>query len=469
MTSTLPNLPTLPDKPVRAAVIGTGHFATAVVTQSESIPQLHVPVVVDIDVAAAQRAYIAAGVEPADIVVCESRIAALQALETDKRLILTDAMLLMELPIPVVLESTGVPEAGARHALSAIEHGKHVVMVTKETDAVVGPLLAARAQQVGVVYTPVDGDQHGLLIALVEWARSLGLEVICGGKARDAEYVYDPEDRTVTCGNRLVRPPAAAWQWFNAIAPGQCAEFVAERKVALADLSQVGGFDLVELAIAANSTGLLPDIPATHCPPLQIAELPEVFCPQDEGGILTKRGVIDCVTCLRQPHEAGLGGGVFIVVACDNDYSRHILHTKGLIPNHRGTAALIYRPYHLCGVETPLSILRAAVGHGISRQQAVPRVDVVAQLRRNMGVGEVVGNDHSPDLMALMQPATSLNERVPLPLHLANGNALQRDLHEGELINCGAVAEPMDSLLWQLRRRQEIHFGIAPQPTDSTH
>ncbi len=456
-------LPTLPssDKPVTAAVIGTGHFATAVVTQAAAIPQLQVPVVVDLNVAAAQRAYARAGVDPVAVAVCESRSAVLTALEQRKRVILTDATLLWELPIDVVLESTGVPEAGARHALAAVDHGKHVVMVTKETDAVVGPILAERARRAGVVYTPVDGDQHGLLIALVEWARLLGLEVICGGKARDAEFVYDAVAGTVSCGRHAITPAADAWPYFRAIQPGHAAETVAARRETLAALPQVGGFDLVELAIAANTTGLLPDLPTTHTPALHIAELPEVFCPVEEGGILSQRGVIDCVTCLRQPHEAGLGGGVFIVVACTNDYSRHILHTKGLIPNSRGTAAVIYRPYHLCGVETPLSILRAGLERrGISQALPQPRIDVVAQLQRTMPRGEVIGNDHSPDLLALLQPAIALSPKQPLPLHMGNGNALQHDLPIHAIIGVEHVVEPERSVLWQLRREQDLYFGL---------
>lgn len=449
-------------KSVTAAVIGTGHFATAVVTQAESIPQLQIPVVVDLNVDAAQQAYARAGIAPSTVVICDSRQSALAGLERQQHLILTDAALLWELPIDVVLESTGVPEAGARHALAAIDHGKHVVMVTKETDAVVGPILALRARQAGVVYTPVDGDQHGLLIALVEWARLLGLEVICGGKARDAEFVYDRAAGTVSCGKHITTPTADMWPYLNAIQPGHALEFVTARREAFATLPQVGGFDLVELAIAANATGLLPDIPATHTPALHIAELPEVFCPVEEGGILSQRGVIDCVTCLRQPHEAGLGGGVFIVVACTNDYSRHILHTKGLIPNSRGTAAVIYRPYHLCGVETPLSILRAGLeGCGVSHRLPQPRVDVMAQLRRDLASGETIGNDHSPDLLALMQPATAIQPGRPLPLHMGNGNALNRDLSSGSMLTADAVVAPSASLLWQLRREQDQHFETA--------
>jgi len=106
----------------------------------------------------------------------------------------------------------------------------------------------------------------------------------------------------------------------------------------------------------ANATGLEPDIPETYQPIVRISEIPQVFCPSGEGGILKKERVVDVVTCLREKHEPGLGGGVFIVVSCENDYSRMILTTKGLLSNQAATAALIYRPYHLCGVETPTSM-----------------------------------------------------------------------------------------------------------------
>ncbi|MEZ4869914.1 MAG: hypothetical protein R3C14_51785 [Caldilineaceae bacterium] len=445
----------------QAGVIGTGHFATAVVTQAQSMAQLAVRVVVDLKLAAAQSAYARAGIPEAAIAICENRRAALDAWERQKYLILTDAMLLLELPVDVVVEATGVPEAGARHALAVIEHGKHVVMVTKETDAVVGPLLAHLAAQAGVVYAQADGDQHGLLIDLVHWARTLGLEVLCGGKARDAEFVYTPDSATITCGRHTVQPPTKARQWLQPVAPGEAAAFVAARQELCASLPQVGGFDLVELAIAANATGLIPDVETTHCAALHIAELPEVFCPMEEGGILQRRGVIDCVTCLRQPHEAGLGGGVFIVVACTNEYSRHILHTKGLIPNSRGTAAVIYRPYHLCGVETPLSILRAAL-LGADPNLPLPRpvVDVVARARRTLGRGAIMGNDHSPELQARLRPAGAVVAQQPLPLHMANGNVLQYDVAEGQIIEPQMVIEPPAATLWRLRRQLDQHFGL---------
>lgn len=488
---------------VQVGVIGVGHFATAVITQSRFIAGLQTPIIADRNLDAARLALQRAHVPDEDIRVCESRQSALAAMEQQKHVIVQDALLLMDLPLDVIVESTGVPEAGARHAHEAIRHGKHVAMVSKETDATVGPMLAHLAERAGLVYTPVDGDQHGLLIELVTWARALGLEVVCGGKARDAEFVYNRERATVRCGGQQIQLNAREMDWLHPLPVEQAAIHLHARQQALAPLPQVGGFDLVEMAITANATGLMPDRPylhageqneamnlarrlgtdarltnrgaahedarltsslapeagRLHCPPLHIAEIPHALCPVAEGGILHQRGVIEAVTCLRQPHEAGLGGGVFIVVACENDYSRHILTTKGLIANPSGTTALIYRPYHLCGVETPISILNAGLlGAGTGDQPPQPRVDVIMRTTQPLNAGETLGNDHSPQLEALMATAAPVADGNPLPLHMGNGNRLRVDLPAGTIITAEMVEPPPSSALWALRRQQDHHF-----------
>jgi predicted homoserine dehydrogenase-like protein len=176
---------------VRAGLIGAGHFATAIVTQAAAMRRMDLPVVAEVDVNLARKAFLLAGYAEEDIRSCCSRGEALTALERGQRVVLPDAMLMMDLPIDVVIECTGVPEAAARHCEAAIRHGKHVANVTKEMDVVIGPLLKHLADRAGVVYSTVDGDQPGLLIGLVEWARELGLEVLSGGKSIDGEFTYD--------------------------------------------------------------------------------------------------------------------------------------------------------------------------------------------------------------------------------------------------------------------------------------
>src|SRR5438067_1893919 len=186
------------ERPVRAGVIGCGSFGSGILAQAASVPLLEIPAVADRSLDTARRAYFGAGVPDEAVVVCDSHRAAMAAIEAGKRVIAADPMLLMELPLDVIAEATGQPEGGARHAEAAIRHGKHVAMVTKEADVTVGPMLNRLAEEAGVVYTPVDGDQHGLLIERVAWARRLGLEVLCGGKARDQEILCDRRAGTLS-------------------------------------------------------------------------------------------------------------------------------------------------------------------------------------------------------------------------------------------------------------------------------
>lgn len=456
------------NKTVTAGLIGSGHFGTAVLTQSMQIPFLKVPIIADLDPKAARLAFKRAGVADGDIVECENTQQALSALEKGKYLIVQDPMILMELPIDVVVESTGIPEVGAKNGLEAINHGKHVAMVNKETDSVVGPILNQLAEKAGVVYTPVDGDQHGLLMGMIAWARGLGLEVVSAGKSRDAEFVYDKERGEIVCEAdgvtvhetvRVKVDPKDAWA-FEPIPAGKAREYVRARRELLSALPHAGGFDLCEMVIVANTTGLVPDLPELRQAVLRIPELPEALCPVSEDGILENRGAVDVVTCFRHPYEAGLGGGVFMVVACENDYSRMIVNTKGQIPNAKGTTALIYRPYHLCGVETPLSLLCAGLlGVSTGSESYLPLYDMVQTAARDMKAGEVVGNDHDPALTASLVPATKIGQGSAVPAHMLRGNKLKKDVPAGTLLTYDLVEEPEDSFLWALRRKQEEVFS----------
>lgn len=447
-------------RPVRAGLIGCGNFGAGIVAQAAAVPGLELPAVADRDLDAARRAYLRAGVPEAAIIICESVPAALRALEAGKRVVAADPLLLMELPLDVIAEATGQPESGALHAETAIRHGKHVAMVTKEADATVGPILNRMAAEAGLVYTPVDGDQHGLLIGMVAWARRLGLEILCGGKSRDQGLVIDRHARTLSGGRTPTPLSEEDARAFEPLPPGDPARQLAARQARLGRWGKVGGWDLVELVIAANATGLVPDLPdGVHCPAVFISEIPQALCPAEMGGILGSRGVIDAVTCLGQPHEAGLGGGVFLVVTTANEVAREELQGGGVCTNADGTATLLTRPYHLLGVEAIASILAAARGDSTLRAAEYrPRFDVLIRAVRDLEAGTVLGDDHSPDLEALIGPAAPLADGGPLPAHLANGNRLLRPVSQGTLITREMVAPPADSALWALRARQDACF-----------
>jgi len=451
---------------VKAGVIGAGQYSTAVITQSMFNPFLTIPVVADQDINAAKLAYHRAGIPDENIVECEKYSDAIKAIEAGKYVVTTDPMILMKLPLDIIAEGTGVPEAGALYGYEAIKNGKHVAMINKETDSVVGPILRHLAEKAGLVYTPVDGDQHGLLMGLVSWARGLGLEVISAGKARDAEYVYDRKTNIITCEadgktvleTKKVHLTKETEKYINPLTD-DVKNYICRRREIMSDLPTAGDFDLCELQITANATGLMPGTPTTYQPISRISEIPKVLCPVDEGGLLENKGIIDVVTCFREPHEAGLGGGIFIVVSSENEYSRMILTTKGLLSNSSGTASLIYRPYHLCGVETPTSLLCAGLlGISTGNDEYLPSYDLVKVVQRNMKKGEILGGDYTPDLKASILPAEATANGAPIPAHLLNGNKLIKDIQAGTLLTYEMVEPQSDSILWKLRKQQDELF-----------
>ncbi|UZF94934.1 NAD(P)H-dependent oxidoreductase [Bosea sp. NBC_00550] len=463
---------------VRAGVIGAGAYGTAIVTQDPHTPLLTVVAVADISLDAARGAYLKAGFEPSMIAYADTVEAAQREIEAGKRVYTDNPLIVPDLPsVDIVCESTGIPEASAVYALRAIENRKHVAMITKDCDVTVGPILKKLAREAGVVYTPVDGDQHGLFIQMFEWAKSVGLTVISGGKATDGEFIYD--DATGVARIVTDKPIHAPYQASIEIAPedrtylqmipeGRAEEYVARRAAILGRLPQPGSYDLCEMTIAANYTGLTPAVDTLIHAPLRITEIPVAYCEQSHGGLFDRAGKIDLATCLRAPDESGLGGGVFLVVRCDNAYSNHVLTTKGQIGNYDNTAAVIYRPYHLCGVETSTSILMAGLlGIDTGSDDYLPRYDLVKIAARDIQAGETFGNDHSPQLVARIVPARPIAPGNLACSHLLVGNRASVNIPAGTLITYDMVEEPAGSQLWSLRRRQDEIF-LTPEQSPVT-
>lgn len=451
-------------KIVSAALIGTGHFGTAVLIQSIKNERLEVPAIADKNIDAIMLAFKRAGIEDDMTAICENATDAKKAFEQGKYIAVKDPMLLMELPIDVIVEATGNPEAGAKHGLAAIDSGKHLVMVNKETDSCVGPILYKLSCEKGVVYTPIDGDQHGLLIQMVEWARDTGIEVICAGKSRDAEFIYNKKEATVsvfedgitihkTVTANLTREEK---EYMDNLPDDKREEYLKKRKDILKELDGCGGFDLCEMVIAANSLGLKPDVPTMYDAIVRTSEIPKVLCEAKDGGILTQRGVVEVVTCLREPQEAGLGGGVFMVVNCENEYSQMILATKGCLSNTNGSTSLIYRPYHLCGVEAPTTILCA----GLLEVATGPReykqsYDIVQIAAVDLKAGDIMGNDHDKRLITNIVPASPIKLGGGVPAHMLSGRKLIKDVAKGTVITYNMIEKPHASVLWKLRGIQD--------------
>lgn len=446
-------------------LIGTGHFGIAVLIQARTTPYLQVMAVADKSAEALKKAFKQADIKEEEVLYCGNMDEAMQAWREKKIAALTDPQILIQLPLDTVVEATGNPEAGAVHALAAIEKKKNIVLVNKETDSCVGPILKKKADEHGVICTPVDGDQHGALIQMVDWAREIGLEVVSAGKSRDAEFTFDRSARTVTIfadgitvmNTITVHLTEEECTVMETGSQKEMKDIVLKRKEILKELDERGGFDLCEMVIAANATGLVPDVPLLHDYILRTPELPKVLCGEENGGLLKKNGVIEVVTNLHETGEAGLGGGVFLNVTCENDYSAYIMATKGCLSSDDGKISLIYRPYHLCGVEAGTTLVTCGMCHlSTGSVEYEQRFDMVQEAAEDLKAGDCMGNDHDIRMRTYIIPATHMKDDQPIPAHLLNGRRLICDVPKGTMITYGMVEKPENSILWKLRKEQEM-------------
>lgn len=451
------------EKTVRSLVIGAGEYGFSFVFQARRTQGLDVSAIHARKVERGVAAFRHAGLPEDAVKICETLAEAKAALGAGKAVVSSDALMLMELPIDLVVEATGAPEAAAVHAETALRNGKHVAMVSKEADSVIGPLLHRRAKAAGLVYTPVDGDQPSLLMQLVVWARVIGLEVLCAGKSSEYDFVYDPAAKRVTSLDRTIEACDldALWEF----GPRDVRSVVEARARALAAIPQHTVPDLVEMGLVANACGLSVDTPAFHAPILRTSEIADVLVPTSMGGILGRRGVVDVVNLFRRPDEASFAGGVFVVVRCEDKQTWEVLRAKGHVVSRSGEAAMIYRPSHLLGVESATTVL-SAVLHGRSSgpEDVQPRFDVVGVTTKAIPAGTLLaatGHHHKIDgVEGLLVPARKAEGRNPIPFYMMANNTLVRDVPAGSIIMAEMVAPPKDSRLWALRRELEEAFAL---------
>ena len=447
------------DRITTVGIIGSGTFGRSFLASSRSIPNIEVRIICDQDITAARGAGLQAGLTTDELKICHTGSEANDTVSSGKTAVIDDGMLMMNLPIDVVVEATGSPDVGAIHARSAIEHGKHVVMATKETDCVVGPVLSRLARNKNLVYSPSDGDQPSLLIGLLSWAATLGFEIVCAGKAAELDLIFDPAANTVMRAGQIASLSGTdLWEMPN----GATTTGIQLRRQILATSPLFSVADLCEMAIVINSTAYSHDAPRPHAPIVRMIEMPDIMCRKDDGGIFSQDGVIDMVNCLRRTDEVSFAGGVFVIVKCRERETWRLLKDKGHLVNRAGTRAMIFRPHHLLGAETAMSVLSAnQLNLSTGSPVPLPRVDVGIRASRTLPKGEKLDlqPDHPIDGAAPeLLPAKKMAPGNPIPYYLAAGNRLTQAAETGELLTYEMINGDPDSVLWKLRQAQDQMF-----------
>jgi len=426
-------------RPLRVGLIGAGKFGTMFLSQALRIAGLHVMGIADLSVDRSRAALQRAAWPDGRIASHAGEAAAYGTTFLTES---ADELIACE-GLEVVIEATGAPAVGIRHALAAFDHGCHVVMVNVEADVLAGPLLARRAAKAEVVYTLAYGDQPALICELVDWARCCGFEVVCAGKGTK----YLPAYHAST--------PQTVWEHYG-FTPQMVAEGGFNARMFNSFLD--GTKSAIEMAAVANATGLVPAPEGLTFPPCGTDQLPAVCKPRDDGGVLARAGTVEVVSSLERDGSAvdrDLRWGVFVTIRAHSDYVRRCFAEYGMVTDKTGHYAAMFRPYHLVGLELTVSVLRAGLCGEATGCPGAFRADVAATAKRDLQAGEVLDGEGGSCVYGTLRPARDSLERGLLPIGLAHDKKVIRPVAAGATVGWADVEHAAADPVVQFRRQME--------------
>jgi len=444
--------------PLRVGLIGAGKFAAMYVAQVPKTPGVHLVGIADIAPDYAKGNLERIGWKPE-----QYGAGSLDAALEEKRTHLGDnwEALVAHPAIDIVIEATGNPPAAVEHALAAFRNKKHVVMVTVEADAFCGPLLAKKAAEAGVVYSLAYGDQPALICELVDWARAAGFPVVAAGRGHKWLPHFAQSTPETVWGHYGLTPEEAKVGGLN---PKMFNSFLDGSKPA------------IETTAVCNATGLTPAPEGLQYPPGSIDEIPGLMRPRSEGGVLHHKGQVEVISSVRSdatPIAYDIRFGVFVVFEGETDYIRRCFHEYGVKTDPSGRYACMYKRWHLIGLEVGISVASVGLRGEATGCATGWRADAVAVAKKPLKAGELLDGEGGYTVVGRLMPAADSLAQGCLPLGLAHGWKLIKDLPAGKPVKWSDVAFDASQTAVRVRREMEQAMGAravsaAPRALEGT-
>ena len=417
---------------VKVALIGAGKFGSMFLSQVPTTPGLEVVIIADLIPDNARKACKNVGWSEDLISNTKFVDSGIEAITTSE--------------VEVVVEATGYPSAGILHAQTAFQNGKHIVMVNVEADVLAGASLAKEARSAGVVYSMAYGDQPALTAEIVDWARSNGFYVTAAGKGTK----YLPEYHKST--------PETVWNYYG-LTEKEANEAGMNPKMFNSFLD--GTKSSLEMAAIANACNLKVPSSGLLFPPCGMDDLAEVLKPKNNGGVLEYDGQVEVVSSLdRDGKEVfkDLRWGVYAVLKAPNDYAASCFKQYGMNTDSTGQFSAMYKPFHLIGMELNISIFSAALLNQSTGQTQTFSGDVIATSKRSLKKGEILDGEGGATVWGKLIPARDSLSNETLPIGLAHGIKLNKDIKEDQILTWKDVDYSLDDPTVAYRRSMEKNF-----------
>jgi len=419
-------------KTVNVTLIGAGKFGSMFLSQAPYTKGLNVFTICDLNIDKAKKACREVGWS-------EDQIDNIIFTEDFEKAINNDE-------VDVVVEATGHPSSGIKHARTCFKYGKHVIMVNVEADVLAGPSLSAEANSAEVVFSMAYGDQPSLTLEIIEWARASGFKVTAAGKGTK----YIPEYHYST--------PKTVWDHYG-LTSDEAEKAGMNSKMFNSFLD--GTKSSLEMSAIANASGLNVPNNGLLFPPCGMDDLASLLKEKNKGGILEKNEQVEVVSSLERdgrPVFKDLRWGVYAVLQAPNDYAASCFKQYGMNTDQSGEFSAMYKPFHLIGMELNTSIFSAALLKLPTGQTKYFKGDVVSVSKRNLKKGEKLDGEGGFTVWGKLIPAsTSLNLQA-LPIGLANDMSLKNDIDKDKILTWNDVEFDTNNEIIKYRHQMENKF-----------
>ena len=412
------------NKPIRVGLIGAGYaaagFALQILANENGIKLVGIA---NRTVSKAKNIYKKSGIDAKEI---DNRDGLEKAMQDSNYLVTDNYELLCESTmIDVIVEATGDVEFGAQVAVKAIENGKHLVLINAELDSTIGPILKHYADKKNVIYTQTDGDQPGVIMNLFRYVKLLGLTPIVAGNIKTVLDNYrTPETQKM-------------WADENNQSPHLATTAVDGTKIAM------------EMATVANATGMKIGTRGMHGFSMKHVNDALNNFPLDK--LLKDGGIVDYIL------GAEPSFGVFIIAHTDNPERQKYLkmYKMGIGPFY-----VFYRPYHLCTLETHLSVAEAVINKNATLAPlGKPVCDVITVAKKDLKKGEKLDGIGGFSCFGVIENYDTSKTQNLLPMGLSKDCILNKDIKKNSTISYSDVTLPKNRLSDNLRDKQNKLFS----------
>jgi predicted homoserine dehydrogenase-like protein len=405
-------------RPVRVGLIGVGQMGLGIAAQTRTVPGLELCAVADIDVDRASRSF----GDGADALSSDDADQLREAMAQGRPVVTREAQQLCTLGLDVVVEATGVPRVATEVAFAAAAAGQNLVTMNVEADVTIGRLLRLMFENSGAVYSLAAGDEPSCAWELVDFAKTIGLDVVAAGKGK----------------NNPLRPTATA------------ADLVEEARQKNMNPKMLTAFvdgtkTMCECALLANATGFKIDVPGMHGVDANLADLAKKIIPAQDGGILSEPGCVEYV-------QGDVAPGVFVIVRADDPKVAEDLSYLQLGP---GPYWALVRPYHLANLEVPVSIAKIARDGRATLVSRTHTAEVASRAKSDLEPGTPVTGIGGDQVHGYTVSADDAREGNLVPLGLVERATIERPVKAGDLLSFDDVALDEDQLIVRAWRLQQ--------------